>query len=111
MTQRALKAYESLKENGIKAKIIGVSSPLSISKEDLQNAASTGYIITYEDHNIHTGLGNTVAEKLLEYGISVKGFKKIGVSKYGASGKADEVYKDMGIDEKSLVNTVTKLIS
>ena len=111
MTQKALKAYETLREKGIKAKIIGISSPLSISKEDLQNAASTGYIITYEDHNVHTGLGNTIAEKLLEYGIGIKGFKKIGVSKYGASGKADEVYKDMGIDEESLVNTVIKLIS
>ncbi len=111
MTQKAIKAYDILKEKGISAKVLGVSSPLAISEEDLKNAASTGYIVTYEDHNINTGLGSIVAEKLLEYRINVKGFKKLGVKEYGPSGSAIDVYRHMGLDEESLVEEVIKLIS
>ncbi len=111
MTQKALKAYEVLKEKGVNAKLIGVSSPLSLAKEELENFASTGYIVTYEDHNVNTGLGSIVAEKLFENSISLKGFKKLGVTEYGPSGNAKDVYKFMGLDEESLVEEVLKLIS
>ncbi len=111
MTQKALKAHEILKEKGVDVKLVGVSSPLSLKKEELENFASTGYIITYEDHNVNTGLGSIVAETLFENGISLKGFKKLGVTEYGPSGNAKDVYKFMGLDEESLVEEVLKLIS
>ncbi len=111
MTQKALKAYESLKEKGISVKVVGISSPLAISKEDLMEFASTGFIVTYEDHNVNTGLGSIVAEKLFEYKIPLKGFKKLGVTEYGPSGKADDVYRFMGLDEETLAEEILKLLS
>ncbi len=111
MTQKALKVCKILKEKGIDTKLVGVSSPLSLTKEELEDFASTGYIITYEDHNVNTGLGSIVAEKLFENSISLKGFKKLGVTEYGPSGNAKDVYKFMGLDEGSLVEEVLKLIS
>ncbi len=111
MTQKALKAYEFLKEKGISVKVVGISSPLAISKEDLMEFASTGFIVTYEDHNVNTGLGSIVAEKLFEYKIPLKGFKKLGVTEYGPSGKADDVYRFMGLDEETLAEEILKLLS
>ena len=109
MTQRAICAHELLKEKGISAKVIGISSPLFIKENELKEAASTGYIVTYEDHNVNTGLGSIIAEKLIEYSITLKGFKKIGVYEYGPSGSANDVYRYMKIDEESLVEDIIKL--
>lgn len=67
----------------------------------------TGFILTYEDHNVHTGIGNVIAEALLEGGYKVK-FKKLGVKEYGLSGKPDALYKFQGLDVDSVVDLILR---
>ena len=86
-----------------------MSCPLELDGEALRQAASTGAIVTYEDHNARTGLGSLVANFLVENGLSAK-LKKLGVTRYGRSGKPDEIYKEQGLDSDSLVKAVKKLL-
>jgi transketolase len=65
-------------------------------------------IITYEDHQIHTGLGSLIANVLAEHGLSIR-FRKMGITRYGSSGKPDDLYRMQGLDAESLVKAVLEL--
>jgi transketolase len=105
ITYRALEAYEILKKEGIKARVYNVSSPLEVDPKVVSDAAQTGLIITYEDHNIHSGLGAIVGQIIAEHGIKVK-FKCLGVTQYGASADPDALFKQAGLDAASLAQAV-----
>ncbi|MEM2931010.1 MAG: transketolase C-terminal domain-containing protein, partial [Thermoproteota archaeon] len=68
-----------------------------------------GRIITYEDHNVNTGLGASVLQAVAERGYSVR-IKRLGISEYGASGAFEDLYRMAGLDEGSLVDAVMKLV-
>jgi len=109
MIEKALKVYEILKSKRINISVWNLSCVSDINKEDLESAASTGLIFTYEDHNVHTGLGSIIASKLVEYGIKYK-LVKFGVSQYGASGKNEEVYKVQELDHESIANRIENIL-
>jgi transketolase len=109
MVFRAVQVWEKLKEKGIKVKVFNFTSPKEIDWKALEEAAKTGFVITYEDHNVNTGIGSIIAEALLEGGFKVK-FKKFGVKEYGLSGKPDALYKMQGLDVDSVVETILKEI-
>ncbi|MGC9002971.1 MAG: transketolase [Dictyoglomus sp.] len=107
MVAKAVQVWEKLKEKGIKIKVFNFTSPKEIDWNALSEAAKTGFILTYEDHNVHTGIGNVIAEALLEGGYKVK-FKKLGVKEYGLSGKPDALYKFQGLDVDSVVDLILR---
>lgn len=109
MLFRALKAREILKSKGYDVSVLHISTPVAIDMEALSLACKTGIIVTYEDHNIKTGLGSLIANKILESGLKVK-FKKLGVTRYGDSGSPDDLFKMMGLSDESLAKTVENLI-
>ncbi|MDZ7260570.1 MAG: hypothetical protein ONB05_00420, partial [candidate division KSB1 bacterium] len=77
--------------------------------EAIQEAAATGVVVTYEDHNVKTGLGSLVANVLAEQGLHPR-FRKLGIASYGSSGKPDELFKAQGLDVDSLVRVVKEEI-
>jgi len=109
MVYRALNAWEILKSKGISVKIINVSCPLALDRKLLKEASETRLIVTYEDHNVNTGLGSIVAEAIAEEGMAVK-LRKLGVNYYGASGESDELFKMYGLDAEALANIVEEEI-
>lgn len=109
MVFRALKAWEILKEKGIYVQILNISCPSDLDVEAIINASKTGILITYEDHNIHTGLGSLIANILAENQVVVR-FRKLGIKTYGASGKPDDLYKLQGLDIESLVKSILDLV-
>lgn len=110
MLSYAIQAWEILKKKGHKVQVINVSCLSDLDKETLEEAAQTGVIITYEDHNIHTGLGSLVANFLAENSINPH-FKKMGAKAYAGSGAPVELFKMQGLDVDSLVKNVIKLIN
>ena len=66
MVPEALRAYETLKSQGVAARVIDIFTikPIDV---DLINecAAKTGAIVTAENHNVINGLGTAVAEVLV----------------------------------------------
>ena len=109
MVYRAVQAWQKLKEKGIEVQVLNISCLSDLDAEAIQAAARTGMIVTYEDHHIQTGLGSLIANVLTEKGLGIR-FRKMGISRYGSSGKPDDLYKMQGLDVDSLVKTVMEEI-
>jgi len=105
MVYRAVQAWQKLKEKGVEVQVINISCLSDLDKEPILKAAKTGIIITYEDHHIQTGLGSLIANFLAEQGLGIR-FRKLGITKYGSSGKPDDLYRMQGLDVEGLVQAV-----
>ncbi|OGP65440.1 MAG: hypothetical protein A2170_02230 [Deltaproteobacteria bacterium RBG_13_53_10] len=87
-------------------KVLNVTCLSDLDFEAILGVARTGTVITYEDHPIQTGLGSLVAGVLADHGLGVR-FRRMGIARYGASGKPDDLYRMEGLDVQSLVTTVS----
>jgi len=105
MVYRALQARERLKEKGIEVQVLNLSCLSDLDIEAILKACRTGTVITYEDHHIQTGLGSLVGNVIAEHGLPIR-FRKMGITRYGASGNPEELLRMQGLDVESLVQTV-----
>ena len=97
MLSESLIAAELLKNDGISAAVINISTIKPIDAELLvKYAQKTGCVVTAEEHNIIGGLGSAVCEVLSEhYPVPVS---RVGVEDvFGISGKAKEVLAYFGL--------------
>lgn len=104
---RAMKAVETLREEGIFIELIYVSSPLQIDPELVRRAASKKLIFSVEDHSVNGGLGTSIAESLVKHELRAK-LIKLGVHTYPMSGTSSDLYKWASLDTVSIVKTVKK---
>ena len=109
MVHRAVKIADTLKGNGINIGVLNVSSPVDMDEESIIKAASTGLIVTYEDHNVRTGIAGTVSGILCKKEIPCR-FVAKGVTGYGASASPEELYKKQGLDEESIMMEIKEFI-
>jgi len=107
---QSLAAYEKLKTKGITAEIVIASSIKKFDATLFSSIKKTKRVLTVEDHNIHSGLGTQLAAALVEKGISMKAFEKLGVTQYQLSGTWDQLYKAAKIDSSAIVKKVTTLL-
>lgn len=101
MVGLSLKAADGLKEKGIDARVVNMSSMKPIDRDAILKAArETGKIVTAEEHSIYNGLGSRVSEITAEeYPVHVA---RVGMKDtFGKSGKGWELfdYFNMGTDE------------
>ncbi len=111
MVGEALSAAETLKEEGIDARVINIHTIKPIDKDILVKAAKeTGAIVTAEEHSIIGGLGSAVTEVLAEeYPVPVV---RLGVNDtFGKSGPALELLKIFGLDAANIVEKAKKAVS
>jgi transketolase len=110
MTAAAVKAAETLKAEGISARVVHLGTIKPLDQEILVKAAKeTGLIITAEEHSIVGGLGGAVAELLSEqFPVPVH---RIGVNdRFGTSGKAEELLKYFGLTADDLVDAAREAL-
>ncbi|MGB9628620.1 MAG: transketolase [Thermodesulfobacteriota bacterium] len=105
MVYRALQAWEKLKEKGVEIQVLNISCLTDLDIEAILKACRTGTVITYEDHHIQTGLGSLVGNVIAEHGLPIR-FRKLGITRYGGSGKPEDLLKRQGLDVENLVQTV-----
>ena len=109
MVQEALKAAETLKAEGIDARVINIHTIKPIDKDIIIKAAKeTGAIVTAEEHYIMGGLGSAVTEVVCE-GAPCP-VKIIGTDRYGKSGKPAELFEEYGLTEENIANKVREII-
>jgi len=109
LTGRALTATDKLKELGISLQVWNISCPNELDEDALQQAAKTGIVFTYEDHNVNTGIGNSIADKMMQLGLHCK-FIKFGVEDYALSGNSDDVFKHCKLDVDSIVKRIQEAL-
>lgn len=107
MVQEALLAIEELKNNGIDASLINVSTIKPIDRETIiHQAKHNGAVITAEDHNVIGGLGDAVIDVLQENQIYVP-TKKIGIKdQFAETGASKDLFDKYGLSHPHLVTAV-----
>ncbi|MBS1816626.1 MAG: transketolase [Acidobacteria bacterium] len=104
----ALKAYDTLKAEGLSIRVIDLYSLQPVDKNALVAAgrATKGQIVTVEDHYAAGGIGDAVSEAVSEAGIKVH---RIAVREIPRSGKPDELLDRYGISASHIVSAVKGL--
>ena len=110
MVERALEAAERLAERGVEAAVIDMHTIKPIDREAIIRAASSGAIVTAEDHSVIGGLGSAVAEVLVEEAPTM--MRMIGVrDKFGESGSPSDIMDKMGLTSENIASKVEDLLS
>jgi transketolase len=98
---RALEISDSFSERGTRIAVLNVSCPKKIRLDDIRKAAATGLVLTYEDHNIQTGIGSIIGAMLAENGLACS-FRRFGIKKYGLSAEPEYQYAAQGMSRSDL---------
>jgi transketolase len=105
MVHRAIAARDILAAGGVRVGVLNLSCPLALDEAALRRAAETGLVLTYEDHNVRTGIGSLVAALFMDNGLRPR-LRRMGVSRLGGSGKPEALYRMQSLDTDSLVRTL-----
>ena len=105
----ALKAADTLGEQGLAARVIDLYSVKPVDAETLrQAAADTGAIVTVEDHWPEGGLGDAVLGALAE--VESVRVRKLAVGILPGSGTPAELLHEAGIDAHAIVAAARDLV-
>jgi len=108
MVDAALEAYNTLAEEGIKARVINIHTIKPIDEDAIAAAArDCGVIITAEEHSVIGGLGSAVSEVVTStYPVSVI---KVGINDtFGESGSPNELLEKYGLTADEIVKAAKK---
>lgn len=110
MVAVALGAAEALKEEGIEAGVLNVSTIKPLDKEAILDLAKkTGALVTAEEHNILGGLGSAVAETVCT-SLPVP-VLRVGVEDvFGESGSPDELLRAYGLTKENLIEKARRVM-
>jgi len=110
MVAEALKAADTLAEQGVSAAVIDMFTLKPIDRMLVKNyAEKTGRIVTCENHSIHNGLGSAVAEVLVE--TCPVPMRRVGVKeRYGQVGTQAWLQKEYGLTADNIVTAARELL-
>jgi transketolase len=108
----ALKAAEALADEGISARVIDLYSIKPLDVETLRSAAeaTSGRVVTVEDHWPEGGLGDAVAAALADSDEPAQ-VMKLAVREMPRSGKPEELLADAGIDAEHIAAAARQLVA
>lgn len=111
MVQEALKAAETLKEDGIDATVVNVSCLKPLDEEGVLSLLKEHEVaFTLEEHNVIGGLYSAVAEVKAKTDVTTK-VTPIGVNDtFGESGKMKDVLKKYGMTAEHVVDVVRETL-
>lgn len=111
MVNEALIAAETLKNEGIAARVINMATIKPIDSEAILRAAKeTGAIVTAEEHSVIGGLGSAVAEVVCE--TTPVPVLRVGVmDTFGKSGPAVDLLKLYGLSAEHIVEEAKKAVA
>lgn len=108
MVDRALRIRENLKKDGISMAVVNMACVLEVDRKTLDQFLSVPVIVTYEDHNLYTGVAQTVSRFLLEAKFQGT-LLSFGVKKYGVSGDTEEALRAEGLDIDSITEELIRI--
>lgn len=101
----AVNAAYTLRSMDIHCGVMNISTPLALDVQKLTEAAKIGPIFVFEDHNVRSGLGVQIASFLMQNDLHCP-LRCYGLSDYGGSAKASDLYHLYGLDETAMVSRV-----
>jgi len=110
MVAKAMQIQEGLRKKGVDLMVANMPCVREIDAVAMEKIMKLPVIITYEDHNVHTGIAPFTAQYLLKNGYSGR-MESFGAKGYGTSGDTEEVLKFEGLDVASMTENIMKIIS
>ena len=107
---KAIEAGHELAKEGISVDLINIHTikPLD-SDAILKSVAKTGAVVTCEEHNIHGGLGESVAQVLVRNSPTPQEFVAVNDT-FGESAKPDQLMEKYGLGVANIVAAAKKAI-
>ena len=104
-------AAKELEKEGIQVSVTNVHTLKPLDAETIiAQAKEAGTVVTYEEHQVHGGLGGAIAELLGKN--APMPMEIMGVQdRYGQSGEAKELVEEYGLGVSHIVATVKKVIA
>ena len=111
MVWYAIEAEAALREKGINAEVINMHTikPLDVDTL-LTSAAKTGKVVVAEEHQIHGGLGDAVAQVLVRQQPTPMELVAVQDS-FGESGKPLELLEKYGLSTGHIVQAVERVLA
>jgi transketolase len=101
----AVAASDLLRDDDVEAEVGIVATPLELDDDAMRYAAAAPLIVTVEDHNMHTGLGASVAEWMARNGAEAR-LVTLGVDAYQSSGASAELFARLGLDPRGIAERI-----
>ena len=110
MVAVCLDVAEMLKSKGIAARVINLSTIKPLDVETLVRAArDCGALVTAEEHNVVSGVGNLVAAVLAEHHPTP--MERVGMGDvFGESGESDELMREFGMGANDVLAAAVKVM-
>jgi transketolase len=108
---KAIEAGEKLAEMGIDAEIINIHTikPLD-AQAILQSVAKTGCVVSAEEHNRLGGLGDSIAQVLVQNLPTPQEYVAVNDS-FGESGTPDQLMEKYGLSTEAIIAAVQKVLA
>jgi len=107
---KSIEAAKVLEAQGISVELINMHTIKPLDKEAiLKSVAKTRCVVTAEEHMINGGLGDSVAQVLIQNDLVPQEYVGVNDS-FGESGTPMELMTKYGIDTQNVVNAALKVI-
>ncbi len=107
---KAIEAGEQLAEKGISAEIINIHTIKPLDEEAiLKSITKTKCIVTAEEHQMHGGLGDSVAQLLTRKLPTPQEFVAVNDS-FGESGTPDQLMTKYGLDTVNILQAAERVM-
>jgi len=107
---KAIEAGETLAAKGISAEIINIHTIKPLDEEAiLRSVAKTGCVVTAEEHQMHGGLGDSVAQLLARKAPTPQEYVAVNDS-FGESGTPDQLMTKYGLDAVNIVEAAERAL-
>jgi transketolase len=107
---KAIEAGELLAEKGISAEIINIHTIKPLDEDAiLKSVSKTKCIVSAEEHQMHGGLGDSIAQLLSQRMPTPQEYVAVNDS-FGESGTPDELMKKYGLDSANIIEAVEKVL-
>jgi len=107
---KAIEAGEQLAEKGISAEIINIHTIKPLDEEAiLKSVTKTKCIVTAEEHQMHGGLGDSVAQLLTRKLPTPQEFVAVNDS-FGESGTPDQLMTKYGLDTVNILQAAERVM-
>jgi transketolase len=108
---KSIEALKALEEAGISVELINMHTIKPLDTEAImKSVGKTGCVVTAEEHMLHGGLGDSVAQFLSRTSPVPQEYVAVNDT-FGESGTPMELMTKYGIDTQDVVNAVHKVIA
>lgn len=107
---KAIEAAKALAEEGVSCEVINIHTIKPLDEEAvLASAAKTGCVVTAEEHQMHGGLGDSIAQLLSRKLPTPMEFVAVNDS-FGESGTPNDLLAKYGLDTPDVIKAVKAVL-